>query len=221
MSVLSLPTRSAIVSRDAEVLADDIEAFGIAAAVALAQLPPKIADLNRTYRRLVAARALSSLSDIKPWLAKSVDVFLRHDTVFIFAIHRAPQVGMANAVELCEARFLVDETGRQQTLRQEGTLPNLSTVHAFVTGYVGLLSDEAPEVVLRDWHPVLYRPDLGPAFMTTSSPGPMPENVRQSLLPVHSAERVLMIPGRIKVWCQGPSCGIHNSSDVERSGELV
>ena len=221
MSVLSLPTRSAIVSRDAEVLADDIEAFGIAAAVALAQLPPKIADLNRTYRRLVAARALSSMSDIKPWLAKSVDVFLRHDTVFVFAIHREPQVGMANAVELCEARFLVDETGRQQTLRQQGTLPNLSTVHAFVTGHVGLLSDEAPEVVLSDWHPVLYRPDLGPAFLTTSSPGPMPENVLQSLLPVHSAERVLMIPGKIKVWCQGPSCGIHNSSDGARTGELV
>ena len=221
MSVLSLPTQSLIVSSGAEVLADDVAAFGIAAAVALAQLPPKIADLNRTYRRLITARALSLLPEINPWLEKSVDVFLRHDTVFVFAIHRAPQVGMANAVELCEARFLVDETGRQQTLRQQGTLPNLSTVHAFVTGYVGLLSDEAPEVVLSDWHPVLYRPDLGPAFMTTLSPGPMPENVRQSLLPVHSAERVLMIPGRIKVWCQGPGCGSHYSSDVERTGELV
>jgi len=221
MSVLSLPTQSSIVSSGAEALADDIAAFGIAAAVALAQLPPKIADLNRTYRRLVAARALSSLPEIMPWLEKSVDVFLRHDAIFVFAIHRAPRVGMANSVELCQARFVVDETGRQQTLRQEGTLPNLSTVHAFVTGHVGHLSDEAPEVVLSDWHPVLYRPDLGPAFMTTSLPGPMPENVRQSLLPVHTAERVLMIPGRIKVWCQGPSCGIHDSSDVERTGELV
>ena len=221
MSVLSLPTQSLIVSSGAEVLADDVAAFGIAAAVALAQLPPKIADLNRTYRRLVAARALSLLPEIKPWLAKSVDVFLRHDAVFVFAIHRAPRVGMANSVELFQARFVVDETGRQQTLRQEGTLPNLSTVHAFVTGHLGHLSDETPEVALSDWHPVLYRPDLGPAFMTTSSPGPMPENLRQSLLPVHSAERVLMIPGRIKVWCQGPSCGIHDPSDVDRTGELV
>ena len=221
MSVLTLSPQSAIVSSGAEVLADDIAAFGIAAAVALAQLPPKIADLNRTYRRLVAARALSLLPEIKPWLEQLVDVFLRHDAVFVFAIHRAPQVGMANAVELCDARFVVDETGRQQTLRQEGTLPNLSTVHAFVTGNAGLLSDEAPEITLSDWHPVLYRPDLGPAFMTTSSPGPMAEDVRQSLLPVHFAERVLMIPGRIKVWCQGPSCGIHHSSNVERTGELV
>jgi hypothetical protein len=220
MSVLSLPTRSAIVSRDAEVLADDIEAFGIAAAVALAQLPPKIANLNRTYRRLVAARALSSLSDIKPWLAKSVDVFLRHDTVFVFAIHRAPQVGMANAVELCEARFLVDETGRQQTLRQQGTLPNLSTVHAFITGRVCSLSNEAPDVILSDWHPVLYRPDIGTAFMTTSTPGPIPENVRLDFLPVHSAERVLMIPGKIKVWCQGPSSEILKSCDATQTGEL-
>jgi len=221
MSVLSLPPQSLTVRSDAEVLADDIAAFGIAAAVALAQLPPKIADLNRTYRRLVAARALSVLPEIKFWLEQSVDVFLRHDAVFVFAIHRPPQVGMANAVELCDAKFVVDETGHQQTLRQEGTLPNLSTVHAFVTGHVEHLSDEAPEVVLSDWHPVLYSPDLGPAFMTTSSPGPMPDNVCQSLLPVHFADRVLMIPGKIKVWCQGPSCGIHQSSDVERTGELA
>ena len=221
MSILSLPPQSSIAGSNAEVLADDIAAFGIAAAVALAQLPPKIADLNRTYRRLIAARALSLLPEIKPWLEKSVDVFLRHDAVFVFAIHRARRVGMANSVELRQARFVVDEIGRQQTLRQEGTLPNLSTVHAFVTGDIGHLSDAVPEVSLSDWHPVLYRPDLGPAFMTTSSPGPMPENIRQSLMPVHSAERVLMIPGRIKVWCQGPSCGIHDPSDVDRTGELV
>ena len=221
MSILSLPTHSPNVSSDAEVLADDIAAFGIATAVALAQLPPKIADLNRTYRRLVAARALSVLPDIKSWLQQRVDVFLRHDNVFVFAIHRAPRVGMANAVELCQAEFVVDETGRQQTLRQEGTLPNLSTVHAFVKGRLCSLSDELPEVLLSNWHPVLYRPDIGTAFMTTSTPGPISEHVRLDLLPVHSAERVLMIPGKIKVWCQGPSSGILHSCDVERTGEPV
>ena len=221
MSTVCLPAQSAITISDAQVLADDVAAFGIAAATALAQLTPKIADLNRTYRQLVSARALSVLPEIQPWVEETVNVFLRHDNVFVFAIHRAPQIGMTNAVELCEARFVVDETGRQQTLRQEGTLPNLSTVHAFVTGRVCSLSNEAPDVVLSDWHPVLYRPDIGTAFMTTSLPGPLIENMRLDLLPVQSAERVLMMPGKIKVWCQGPSSEIRKSWDVTRTGELV
>lgn len=220
MNTVCLPARSSIMNSEAQVLADDIAAFGMAAAMALAQLTPKIADLNRTYRQLVSARALSVLPEIQPWVEQAVDVFLRHDNVFVFAIHRPPQIGMTNAVELCEARFVVDETGRQQTLRQEGTLPNLSTVHAFVTGRVCSLSDEAPEVMLSDWHPVLYRPDIGTSFMTTSTPGPVSQNVRFDLRPVHTAERVLMIPGKIKVWCQGPSSEILNSCDVTQTGEL-
>jgi hypothetical protein len=221
MSTVCLPAQSSIMNSDAQVLADDIAAFGIVAAAALAQLPPKIAGLNRTYRQLVSARALSVLPEIQPWVEQTVNVFLRHDNVFVFAIHRSPQIGMTNAVELCEARFVVDETGRQQTLRQEGTLPNLSTVHAFATGRVSSLSNEAPDVMLSDWHPVLYRPDIGTAFMTTSIPGPIPENVRFDLQPVHSAERVLMMPGKIKVWCQGPSSEILNSCDVTQTGELA
>ncbi len=220
MNTVCLPAQSSITISDAQVLADDIAAFGITAAVALAQLPPNIADLNRTYRQLVSARALSVLPEIQPWVDQTVNVFLRHDNVFVFAIHRSPQVGMTNAVELSEARFVVDETGRQQTLRQEGTLPNLSTVHAFVTGRVCSLRDKAPDVLLSDWHPVLYRPDIGAAFMTTSIPGLIPENVRIDLLPVHAAERVLMIPGKIKVWCQGPSSEILDSCDVTQKGEL-
>lgn len=221
MSTVCLPTQTSIMNNDAQVLADDIASFGLTAAVALAQLSPKIADLNRTYRQLVSARALSVLPEIQPWVEQTVNVFLRHDNVFVFAIHCSPQVGMANAVELREARFVVDEAGRQQTLRQEGTLPNLSTVHAFVTGDVCSLSNEAPDVILSDWHPVLYRPDIGRAFMTTLTPGPIPENVRFDLQPVHSAERVLMIPGKIKVWCQGPSSGIPDSCDAERTGDLA
>jgi hypothetical protein len=220
MSTVCLSAQSSIMNSDAQVLADDIAAFGITAAAALAQLTPKIADLNRTYRQLVSARALSVLPEIQPWAEQTVNVFLRHDNVFVFAIHRAPQIGMTNAVELCEARFVVDETGRQQTLRKEGTLPNLSTVHAFITGRVCSLSNEAPDVILSDWHPVLYRPDIGTAFMTTSTPGPIPENVRLNFLPVHSAERVLMIPGKIKVWCQGPSSEILKSCDATQTGEL-
>ncbi|MFO0999297.1 MAG: hypothetical protein U0936_03095 [Planctomycetaceae bacterium] len=220
MSTVCLPIQPSIMNSDAQVLADDIAAFGMAAAVALAQLPPTIADLNRTYRQLVSARALSVMPEIQPWVERTVNVFLRHDNVFVFAIHCSPQVGMTNAVELCEARFVVDETGRQQTLRKEGTLPNLSTVHAFVTGRVCNLSDEAPDVVLSDWHPVLYRPDIGTSFMTTSLPGPIPANVRCELQPVHTADRVLMIPGKIKVWCQGPSSEILRSCDLQRKGEL-
>lgn len=220
MSTVCLPIHSTITNSDAQVLADDIAAFGITAAAALAQLPPKIADLNRTYRQLVSARALSVLPEIQSWVEQTVNVFLRHDNVFVFAIHHSPHVGMANAVELREARFVVDETGRQQTLRQDGTLPNLSTVHAFVTGRVCSLSNEALDVVLTEWHPVLYRPDIGTAFMTTSIPGPIPENVRSDLQPVHSAERVLMIPGKIKVWCQGPCSEILKSCDATQTGEL-
>ena len=220
MSTVCLPALSPISSNEAQLLADDIAAFGMTAAVALAQLTPSIADLNRTYRELVSARSLSVLPGIQPWVGQTVNVFLRHDNVFVFAIHRAPQIGMTNAVELCEARFVVDETGRQQTLRQEGTLPNLSTVHAFVTGRVCSLSNEAPDVILSDWHPVLYRPDIGTAFMTTSLPGPLIENMCSDLQPVHSAERVLMIPGKIKVWCQGPNSSILHSCDVKQTGEL-
>jgi hypothetical protein len=221
MSTVCPPAPSPILNNDAQAFADDVAAFGVTAAVALAHLTPKIAHLNRTYRQLVSARALLALPEIQPWVEQAVDVFLRHDNVYVFAIHRSPQIGMTNAVELCEARFVVDETGRQQTLRQEGTLPNMSTVHAFVTGRICSLSDEAPDVMLRDWHPVLYRPDIGTSFMTTSTPGPVPQNVRFDLLPVHSAERVLMIPGKIKVWCQGPSSEILNSCDVTQTGELA
>lgn len=220
MSTVCLLNQPSIMNSDAQALADDIAAFGITAAVALAQLPPTIADLNRTYRQLVSARALSVLPEIQLWVEKTVNVFLRHDNVFVFAIHHGPQIGMTNAVELCEARFVVDETGRQQTLRQEGTLPNLSTVHAFVTGRVCGLSNEAPDVILSNWHPVLYRPDIGTAFMTTASPGPLVENERIDLQPVHSAERVLMIPGRVKVWCQGPNSRILKSYDVQQKGEI-
>jgi hypothetical protein len=221
MSTVCPPAPSPILNNDAQAFADDVAAFGVTAAIALAQLTPKIAHLNRTYRQLVSARALLALPEIQPWVEQAVDVFLRHDNVYVFAIHRSPQIGMTNAVELCEARFVVDETGRQQSLRQEGTLPNMSTVHAFVTGRICSLSDEAPDVMLRDWHPVLYRPDIGTSFMTTSTPGPVPQNVRFDLLPVHSAERVLMIPGKIKVWCQGPSSEILNSCDVTQTGELA
>jgi hypothetical protein len=220
MSTVCLPAQSAIMNSDAQVLTDDIAAFGTTAAVALAQLTPKIADLNRTYRQLVSERALSVLPEIQSWVDQTVNVFLRHNNVFVFAIHRSPQIGMTNAVELREARFVVDETGRQQTLRTEGTLPNMSTVHAFVTGRICSLSNKAPDAVLSDWHPVLYRPDIGTAFMTTALPGPLIENVRLDLLPVHSAQRVLMIPGKIKVWCQGPGYESLHSCDIQQTGEL-
>lgn len=221
MNSMLLPVSTKQHNCPAEVFPEDLAEFGIISAAALSRLAPNIATLNRVYRRLVGERALSVLPEIEDWLEQSVNVFLRHDAVFVFAIHQGSRVGMANAVELRDVKFVVDETGRQQTLRHEGTLSNLSTVHAFVAGTACRFSNEAPEMAPADWHPVLYRPDLGSTFMTTHDPGPLRTGIITSLRPVYSAQRVLMIPGRVKVWCQSPVTGAETACGTGRPGETL
>jgi hypothetical protein len=186
-------------------VADDVASFGVDAAQALSELPIAIAGLNRTYRHLVARRSLLSLPQLNDWLGTPANVFLRHDAVFVFAIHHHPHVGMANFVELHDATFVVDEIGRQQTLQKTGTLPNHSTVHAFVSGRLIRIQNEALSLDLQTWHPVLYRPDQGPHFLAARCPGELPDVCSQEFQPVQSASRVLMVPGRVKVWCQNPA----------------
>lgn len=214
--------------------ADDISAFGPAAALALTELPRHIAALNRTYRHLVSERALWMMPAVATWRHHTVNVFLRHDAVYVFAIHHHPHVGMANFVDLRNASFVVDATGRNQTLRKTGTLPNSSTVHAYVAGELTAIGDEPlnsvtasfPELSYSTdlphpelWHPVYYRPDRDSQFMTSLLPTTAEGSASLVLQPVHTAARVRMIPGRIKVWCQQPNCPQVDSNSSARSGE--
>jgi hypothetical protein len=193
-----------MLSEDKHSTADDIGSFGAEAALALSELPTAIAGMNRVYRHLISRRALSALPLLEDWIGHQTNVFLRHDAVFVFAIHHHPHVGMANFVELRDATFVVDEIGRNQTLRKTGTLPNQSTVHAFVSGQLLNIANQPPDIDLKNWHPVVYRPDQGCHFLATISPGELSEISPSEFRPVQSARRVFMIPGRIKVWCQEP-----------------
>jgi len=198
--------------------ANDITAFGPEAALALTELPDHLAVLNRTYRHLVARRALWKMPAVENWRHRTVNVFLRHDAVYVFAVHHHPHVGMANFVELRNASFVVDVMGREQTLRKTGTLPNFSTVHAYVAGEMTAIGDEIPNSSNSDspiWHPVFYRPDRDSQFMTSLHPATVNNALSGDALsgdalslvmqPVRNASRVRMIPGRIKVWCQQPN----------------
>jgi len=160
-----------------------------------------IDTLNRTYCHLLAARALSVLPMISKWIGQQVNVFLRHDAQYVFAIHHHPHIGMANVVELNNARFTVDESGRIQTLQKSGPLPNKASVHAFVSGQLADLSNDNSRLNSDTWWPVVYRPDTCTHFMTSEQSTDAPEMWRA----VQHADRVLMIPGPIKVWCQGPA----------------
>jgi len=198
-------------SRTSLTVADDVEAFGPAAALALQELPRPLAEMNRLYRHLVARRALLTPAACQNWIGQRVNVFLRHDAVYVFAIHRDAAVAMANCVELRNVSFVVDQTGRQQTLKKTGTLPNLSTVHAFVSGDVISIEDAAPDFNPADWHPVFYRPDHAASFTLGSWPNDAVSRTSpvasSAGLPLLTARHVLMIPGRTKVWCQRPVCG--------------
>jgi hypothetical protein len=66
------------------------------------------------------------------------------------------------------------------------------------------IQDDAPALDLQTWHPVLYRPDRGPCFLAAVSPGDLADQALPQFRPVQFATRVLMIPGRVKVWCQNP-----------------
>lgn len=203
------------------VLADDIEVFGPEAALALHELPGRLAEMNRVYRQQVARRALLTVPELGPWIGQRVNVFLRHDAVFVFAIHRDSSVAMANFVELRNASFVVDQTGRRQTLQKTGTLPNLSTVHAFVAGDMIGVENEPPEISPTEWHPVHYRPDHAPHFTLGSCTADPQDTAASLCLPLLTAQHVLMVPGRIKVWCQRPVCGELSDYTDSAAGVIV
>lgn len=155
---------------------------------ALRGLACQTARLNRIYVRDVANRALRTLPEIAAWRGKRVRVFLRHTTEFVFALSCDDVIGMANSVDIHDAIFFVDETGRQQTLRKEGPLPNGSTVHAWVEGTLIDVSNDfirCPEGCTA----VTFRPAQAPWFVTS------PEQ-----LPLFSASEVLFRAGEFKVW---------------------
>jgi hypothetical protein len=172
------------------VVADDVEEFGLETAVALAELPADIARLNRSYRRIVAQRTLRKVPEIYEWCGRTVQVFLRHDEVYVFAVACGDFIGMANQLELTDAAFVVDTTGRQQTLQQSGPLTNFTTVHAFISGTLRRISDETEIPELSGWEPVIYRPSSFESFASAVTGRS-----------IHRSLRVLMVPGRVKVWC--------------------
>ncbi len=177
---------------DESVFENDLQQFGPDSALALAELSEPLAQLNRSYRQQVQNRGLSTCPEITRWIGCQVTVFLRHDQVYIFAVVCAHRCGMANRVRLADATLFVDPVGRTQTISQRGTLPNRSTVHAFIRGTLVEISDDSPEEDLAEWSPVIYRPAENSEFIIESN--------RSA---VTHAQRVLMIPGRIKVWGQG------------------
>ena len=192
----------------------DWRTFGFVAAVALAELSPDIAALNRLYRKLVSGRQLLRLPEIADWRGRRVSVFLRHSDVSVFAIHCSPGIGMSNMVILNDAVFVVDQTGHQQTLLKKGPLENQSSVHAFVTGTLVSVSDSVDDnlraKIPGDFLPVIYRPELRASFLVGHTDPPLvPQGIEgdPQWLPVSAASQVVMIPGRQKVWCSDPvSC---------------
>ncbi len=192
----------------------DLEQFGLDAAVALAELHPQIADLNRTYRMRVQSRSLISGKLLEEWNGRRVKVFLRHDSVFVFAIASDSEIGMANHVELNTVRFIVDATGRSQTLSLRGPLANSTTIHAWLEGILVSSSEHAADTTLlptlanevqkQGFVPVTYRPALFESFVTCDSHQP-----------VKTADSLKMIPGKLKVWARGLT-QMHRSSDGSR-----
>ncbi|MBL8814990.1 MAG: hypothetical protein JNL58_03090 [Planctomyces sp.] len=196
------------------LVVSDLEAFGPDAAVALAELHPQIADLNRIYRMQVQSRSLISGKLLDEWNGRRVRVFLRHDSVFVFAIASDNEVGMANLVELNKVRFVVDATGRSQTLSLRGPLANSTTVHAWLEGTLvsssehttdaSLLPNLANEIQKQGFVPITYRPALFESFVTCDS--------HQPVVTVDSAK---LIPGKQKVWARGLT-QMHYSADGSR-----
>lgn len=184
------------------LVVSDLEQFGPDAAVALAELHPEIAELNRLYRTQVQSRSLIRGSSLNHWNGTRVRAFLRHDSVFVFAIASEREVGMANHVELNNVRFVVDSIGRKQTLSLRGPLANSTTVHAWLEGELISTSEHAADAsvlsgLVSEAHklgfvPVTYRPALFEFFSTCDSHQP-----------VIAADFVKMIPGKQKVLARG------------------
>lgn len=154
----------------------------------LEELHPDTAFLNRTYLREVQARSLKVVPEILDWRGYRVRVFLRHDSQFVFAIAFRSWIGMANHVILRNAQFEVDVAGRQQTLDRRGPLPNGTTVHAWISGTLDVVENEAGELS-DEMEPVFYKPAETSCFCRASCRSPL----QQAIV-------VQCVPGPLKVW---------------------
>jgi hypothetical protein len=173
-----------------DFLCRDAYRFGAAPAIALAELDPDTAQLNRTYLECISQHSLRALPEIDEWCGAQVRVFLRHDNVFVFAIAFQSLIGMANSVVLRNARFCVDEAGREQTNAKCGPLKNRTTVHAWIEGTLEQVSNQALHAA-SDSYAVTYRPDQNEHFVLLDTG-----------LPVFAATDAFMVPGRCKVWAR-------------------
>lgn len=155
----------------------------------LEQLPSGLQQLNRTYVRQVNQRSLIPAADASSWIGSQVSVFLRHDKVCVFAIVRDDVVAMADFVTLSDATFHVDEFGRSHSNAELGPLPNLRTVHAYLTGELVEIADFGTLPDSDAWSSVVYNPSCNTTFVDCGNRHP-----------VHSSAIVRMVPGAAKVW---------------------
>lgn len=160
---------------------------------ALSQLSTDISLLNTRYLRCLAVDEPTKATDLESLQGKPAIVFLRHEEVDVFAISLQGQKGdtiaTANSVIIRNVTFVVDETGRQQTLNKQGPLPNRRTIHAFLTGILETVSDEAIEPDTSLWEPVSYNPVLSGSFV-----------YRETKAPIAASRTALLVPGKCKVW---------------------
>lgn len=183
------------------LFANDLEVFGVETAIALAELSPAVAELNRSYRQAVQNRSLVSGQKLDNWLGQRVRVFLRHDSVYVFVISCGRQFGMANRLVLHDVRFVVDRIGREQTLSLRGPLQNMTTVHAWLEGQLAEVSEfadtdnsgtlERQQLTASTYTGVTYRPALFATFVN-----------HELTAPVTSANAAVLLPGRCKIWCR-------------------
>ncbi len=170
-------------------LTDGPEAAGdVSQKSVLDELHPDTAFLNQTYLREVQARSLKVVPEILDWRGYRVRVFLRHDSQFVFAIAFRSWIGMANHVIVRNVQFEVDLAGRRQTLERRGPLPNGTTVHAWISGTLDVVDNDAGEVS-DEMEPVFYKPSETSCFCRASCGSPLQQ-----------ASVVQCAPGPLKVW---------------------
>lgn len=160
----------------------------------VASTSPGIVALNQGYLSTVRRRALCDAATVNSWQGQTVRVFLRHETDHVFAIAGEQQFGMADYVAIEDARFIVDEPGRQEACRGAGILPNGRNVHAFVTGRLLWAEMDSSWTVPEDWQPIVYNPHRMASFQ-----------VRDSGQAIDRAARVVFTPRPLLVRCQVPS----------------
>ena len=155
----------------------------------LQELPTEIARLNRRYIEAVASRSLVPADQCASWAGQTVDVFLRHDRVRVFCLSNDREFAMADYAALADVRFCVDQTGFQQTLREQGPLPNHRTIHAYLKGRLLWMADSSCDPDSSLWAGVLYNPMISDCFFRQDTEAA-----------VHESRWALLTPGKSKVW---------------------